>query len=137
MEIDATMSVNAIRYLAPEVELVLRQFGLDRCCDGHMALGTAVRHHEFEIDAVLAELNAVLGSTTLDVRALPCEERRARVFAAAEALAPGGSFLLMNDHDPRPLYLRLCASSPIGWTWKYLQLGPEVYVVQVGRPAGA
>ncbi|HMQ31025.1 MAG TPA: DUF2249 domain-containing protein [Chloroflexaceae bacterium] len=137
MPVDATMSVNAIKVLSPATETVLRSFGLGDCCAGTMALGTAVRHHELEIEVVLAALNAVEVGRLLDARALPCHERRARVFAAAEALAPGESFLLINDHDPRPLYGRLRAERAGDWTWTYLEAGPLVYVVRLGRAPAA
>lgn len=77
------------------------------------------------------------GSATqvIDARPLPCPERRARVFAAAGMLAPGESFLLVNDHDPRPLHGHLCRGYGVAWVWSYELPGPEVYVVRVGRPA--
>jgi hypothetical protein len=39
----------------------------------------------------------------LDVRALPHAARHERIFGMVAELAPGESFVLANDHDPKPL----------------------------------
>lgn len=137
MPVDATMPVNTITALSPAAAAILRGFGLDESCAGTMPLGTAVRHHELELEMVLAALNAAEARQLIDARALPCHERRAQVFATAAALAPGESFLLVNDHDPQPLYARLRAERAGRWTWAYLVAGPQVYVVQIGRAPAA
>jgi uncharacterized protein (DUF2249 family) len=40
---------------------------------------------------------------TLDIRAIPPVQRHPLIFQRLEALAPGESFVLVNDHDPKPL----------------------------------
>ncbi|MDE1898195.1 MAG: DUF2249 domain-containing protein [Xanthomonadaceae bacterium] len=39
----------------------------------------------------------------IDVRPLIPAQRHARIFELVAALTPGGAFVLVNDHDPKPL----------------------------------
>ncbi len=45
----------------------------------------------------------------LDVRAEPPMRRHTLIFATYEALEPGAAFVLVNDHDPKPLYYQFAA----------------------------
>ena len=51
-------------------------------------------------------------------------------------LAPGAGFVLVNDHDPKPLRYQFEAEHAGQFTWQYLDSGPEVWRVRIGR-AGA
>ena len=73
----------------------------------------------------------------IDVRTIPPRERHPRIFAMVDALAAGESFLIINDHDPRPLHYQLQAESPAQFTWTYLEAGPDVWRVQLGREVAA
>ncbi len=83
--------------------------------------------------AGLERLEAAAG--VLDVRALPPRERHPRIFSRFDALAPGTGFVLVNDHDPKPLYYQLAAERPGAFSWQYLEQGPEVWRVAIGRTA--
>jgi uncharacterized protein (DUF2249 family) len=71
----------------------------------------------------------------LDVRAMPPALRHERIFATVAELTPGGSFVLCNDHDPKPLRYQLDAERPGQITWDYLEEGPQVWRVRIGRTA--
>ena len=73
----------------------------------------------------------------VDVRALPPPQRHQKIFQLVDALAPGGAFVLVNDHDPKPLYYQLEAEHPRQFSWTYLQRGPDVWQVKIGRLAQA
>jgi len=45
--------------------------------------------------------------------------------------------VLVNDHDPKPLYYQFAAEYPDRFTWDYLEAGPEVWKVRIGRPDAA
>ncbi|MGW5686669.1 DUF2249 domain-containing protein [Nonomuraea sp. NPDC003754] len=51
-----------------------------------------------------------------------------------EEPAGGTAFVLVNDHDPKPLYYQFAAEHPGAFTWEYLEAGPEVWKVRIGRP---
>jgi uncharacterized protein (DUF2249 family) len=69
----------------------------------------------------------------LDVRTVPPARRHTQIFETSEALAPGAGFELVNDHDPRPLYYQFAAEGPGAFTWDYLESGPELWRVRIGR----
>lgn len=71
--------------------------------------------------------------TTVDVRELPPREKHPTIFAAIDALPAGGAIMLVNDHDPVPLRYQLEAERPDATTWEYLEQGPEVWRVRIGR----
>ncbi len=74
----------------------------------------------------------------LDVRTLPPAQRHASIFARFDALEPGASFVLVNDHDPKPLRYQLLAERPGQLEWVYLEQGPQVWRVRlVKTDAGA
>ncbi|MEU8799589.1 DUF2249 domain-containing protein [Spirillospora sp. NPDC048819] len=70
----------------------------------------------------------------LDVRVLAPAQRHEQIFAAFAALSAGTAFLLVNDHDPKPLYYQFAAEHPGDFTWDYEEAGPEVWRVRIGRP---
>ena len=73
----------------------------------------------------------------LDVRRLIPMERHKRIFDTYERLQPGESFVLINDHDPKPLYYQFEAEHTGQFSWNYLQQGPTVWQVEIGRRATA
>ncbi len=73
----------------------------------------------------------------LDVRAEPPARRHQLIFGSYGDLPPGAGFVLVNDHDPKPLYYQLAAEHPNEFEWAYLEEGPEVWRVRIGRPAAS
>ncbi|HQU50846.1 MAG TPA: DUF2249 domain-containing protein [Casimicrobiaceae bacterium] len=74
---------------------------------------------------------------TLDVRSIVPRERHPLIFRTFDALAPGESLVLVNDHDPKPLYYQFKAESTAEFTWEYLEQGPEVWRVAIGKAGAA
>lgn len=71
--------------------------------------------------------------TTIDVRPIPPRERHPRIFSTFESLPPGGFFHLVNDHDPRPLWYQFKAEHADTFEWDYLESGPMVWKVRIGK----
>jgi uncharacterized protein (DUF2249 family) len=71
----------------------------------------------------------------VDVRSLAPAQRHARIFDLVNELTPGGRFILVNDHDPKPLYYQLEAEHPNQFSWAYLERGPERWRVEIGKRA--
>ena len=63
--------------------------------------------------------------------------RHEAIFSAYQAWLPGTGFVLVNDHDPKPLRYQFEAEHAGQFTWDYLEAGPEVWRVRIGRPAAA
>ena len=76
-------------------------------------------------------------ASQLDVRSEPPARRHQLIFFAYDGLAPGEAFTLVNDHDPKPLYYQFAAEYPDRFTWDYLESGPDVWKVRIGRPEAA
>ena len=57
------------------------------------------------------------------------------IFDTFAALPAGDGFELVNDHDPKPLYYQLEAEQTGRFTWDYVEQGPEVWRVRIGRSA--
>ena len=64
--------------------------------------------------------------TELDVRSEPPARRHELIFDTYHDLQPGTAFVLVNDHDPKPLRYQFEAEHAGAFTWDYLEQGPEV-----------
>lgn len=73
--------------------------------------------------------------TVLDVRTIPPRERHPQILETFDALGAGTAMVLVNDHDPKPLYYQFQAERPGGFDWHYLEQGPEVWRVRIRRTA--
>lgn len=76
-------------------------------------------------------------ASVVDVRSLVPAQRHEKIFQLVDELAPGTSFILVNDHDPKPLYYQLAAEYPNQFSWTYLESGPVVWRVEIGKTARA
>jgi uncharacterized protein (DUF2249 family) len=70
----------------------------------------------------------------LDVRDIPPREKHPAIFSTFDRLAPGQSFILVNDHDPLPLRRQFEAKHAGAFAWRYLEQGPAVWRVEVSKP---
>jgi uncharacterized protein (DUF2249 family) len=71
----------------------------------------------------------------IDVRRIARGGRHPRVFARYARLAPGEAFILVNNHDPKPLRREFEAIHAGAFSWDYLQAGPDEWRVRIGRAA--
>jgi uncharacterized protein (DUF2249 family) len=71
--------------------------------------------------------------TTVDVRSIAPRDRHPLIFRTFASLAPGEAMELVNDHDPKPLYYQFQAELGPVFDWDYLEQGPEVWRVSIGR----
>ena len=74
-------------------------------------------------------------NNVLDIRTIAPMHRHPLIFERFEALAPGESFELVNDHNPKPLFYQFQAERNGEFTWEYLESGPEAWRVRLGRIA--
>lgn len=85
-----------------------------------------------DVDVLLAggQLNA---PQVLDVRDIPHGRRHPRIFGVYARLAPGESFILINNHDPKPLRREFQSAYPDQFGWDYVEAGPNRWRVRIGR----
>jgi uncharacterized protein (DUF2249 family) len=70
----------------------------------------------------------------LDVRSEPPARRHELIFDTYHALGAGEGFVLVNDHDPKPLWYQFEAEYAGAYSWDYLEEGPQVWRVRIGKP---
>ncbi|MBK8989932.1 MAG: DUF2249 domain-containing protein [Chloroflexi bacterium] len=71
--------------------------------------------------------------TVLDIRPIPPAQRHPLIFDLFEKLEPRQGFVLVNDHNPKPLYYQFQAELTGQFTWEYLEEGPDAWRVRIGR----
>lgn len=76
-------------------------------------------------------------AATVDARVLPTPHKHPTIFHTFEGLAVGDTMLLVNDHDPKPLYYQFAVERASQFEWHYLENGPEVWRVEIRRIAAA
>lgn len=70
---------------------------------------------------------------TLDVRPIPPKDKHTTIFETFDDLELGEEVVLVNDHDPKPLYYQFEAERPGEMDWKYLEDGPEIGRVRLTK----
>ncbi len=73
------------------------------------------------------------GNPVIDVRSIEPRLRHPLIFDTFDELAVGASFVLVNDHDPKPLYYQFAAEHAGTFGWEYRQQGPDVWCVRVEK----
>ena len=72
-------------------------------------------------------------NTVLDIRRIPPRDRHPLIFDRFDAMRSEEDFVLVNDHEPRPLYYQFLIERADEFTWEYLEQGPEVWRVRIGK----
>lgn len=71
--------------------------------------------------------------TSLDVRRLPCELRRATILESFDALSPGEALEIVNSFDPIPLRQHFEERALVAFSWDYVEKGPDVWRIRLTR----
>lgn len=69
----------------------------------------------------------------IDVREIRPAERHPMIFQTFEDLKAGEAFILVNDHDPKPLYYQFKFEREGQFTWDYMEEGPTAWRVRIGK----
>ncbi len=69
----------------------------------------------------------------LDIRSIPPARRHPLIFDTFDNLQQGEGFVLVNDHDPKPLYYQFQAERTGTFGWEYLESGPAAWRVRISR----
>jgi uncharacterized protein (DUF2249 family) len=71
----------------------------------------------------------------LDVRTIQPRDRHPQIFGTFDSLPVGGAFVLVNDHDPKPLFYQFNAELAGTFGWDYLEQGPDTWRVRISKTA--
>jgi uncharacterized protein (DUF2249 family) len=69
----------------------------------------------------------------LDVREIPCSIKHGLILQSFRDLAVGEHFILVNGHDPVPLYYQFSAEWPGTFAWEHQLRAPEETRVKVTK----
>ncbi len=74
-----------------------------------------------------------ISENLLDVTLLDPRKKHPTIFACFDALAEGQSLVILNDHDPKPLYYQLLGERGNVFNWEYLAEGPDWWKVKISK----
>src|SRR3954453_16164884 len=69
----------------------------------------------------------------MDVRTIPCSIKHGLIIQTWLNLPVGDHFILLNDHDPVPLYYQFSAQWPATFSWEHVVKGPEEFRVKITK----
>lgn len=69
----------------------------------------------------------------LNVTAIEPKLKHPTIFVRFDALKPGESLTIYNDHDPKPLYYQLLGERGNIFVWEYLEQGPKLWRVKMTK----
>ncbi|PKP34391.1 MAG: iron-sulfur cluster repair di-iron protein, partial [Bacteroidetes bacterium HGW-Bacteroidetes-15] len=70
---------------------------------------------------------------TLDVTQIEPKFKHSTIFQRFDALVGGESFVIHNDHDPKPLYYQMVAERGQTFDWEYIMEGPQFWEVKISK----
>lgn len=78
-------------------------------------------------------MNTLIIKAWIDVRDIIPRKRHVLIINRFLQLVPGESIMLINDHDPKPLFYQFLAELGDNFFWDYVEKGLEVWQVQIGK----
>ncbi len=69
----------------------------------------------------------------LNVSSIAPRERHPLIFRTFDELEKGDSFVLINDHDPKPLYYQFMHEKTGLFAWEYIEDGPDEWKVKITK----
>jgi len=73
----------------------------------------------------------------IDMRQVLPRDRHPLIFKTFDRLASGDACLLINDHDPKPLFYQFQAERSGQFDWSPQEEGPDRWVIKISRTAQA
>ena len=86
-------------------------------------------HSSGEVDANEDKQEAKM----IDAREIPAQKRHPFIFQTFDELPVGAAFILVNDHDPLPLYYQFTDRRKQQFRWEYEEEGPDLWRVRVTK----
>ena len=74
-----------------------------------------------------------MANNELDVRQRRKPQKHPTIFATYSELPVGGSFVLVNNHDPKHLREEFDVDHFGSYGWEYLEMGPTVWRIRISK----
>lgn len=71
--------------------------------------------------------------TTIHAPDYPAKIRHQTIMEAFDHLTSGTAIMLVNDHDPRPLFYQFQAERTGAFEWEYVEEGPDWFRVKITK----
>ena len=84
-------------------------------------------------NTLIPNQNLIGPDRVMDVRPIPCSIKHGLIIRTWLELPVGAHFVLLNDHDPVPLYYQFAAQWPQAFTWEHLVKGPDEFRVKITK----
>jgi len=81
----------------------------------------------------LVKNNKIKIMIELNLREVIPRDRHPLIFRTFDNLKPGEAFILINDHDPKPLYYQFLHEREGLFSWEYLERGHEIWKVRIKK----
>lgn len=75
----------------------------------------------------------ILEDSVLNVTLIEPRLKHPTIFQRFDALKEGEGFVILNDHDPKPVYYQLLGERGDIFIWEYLEQGPEWWKVSIKK----
>lgn len=85
------------------------------------------------MNSITQNENLIGPDKVMDVRPIPCSVKHGLIIRTWLQLPVGDHFILLNDHDPVPLYYQFSAQWPGAFTWQHLVKGPDEFRVKIAK----
>lgn len=72
-------------------------------------------------------------TVTVNATEYPPQLKHKVIFQTFNQLQPSEAMLLVNDHDPVPLRFQFESIHAGGFTWEYLEQGPDMFRVKISK----
>jgi regulator of cell morphogenesis and NO signaling len=72
-------------------------------------------------------------TNVLNVSVIAPRLKHPTIFARFDELSEGEDMVILNDHDPKPLYYQLLGERGNIFSWEYLEEGPESWLVRIAK----
>lgn len=72
-------------------------------------------------------------AATVNATEYPPHLKHKVIFETFDSLKPNEAMLLVNDHDPVPLYFQFESIQAGKFTWDYIERGPATFQVKIGK----
>ena len=77
--------------------------------------------------------NLIGPDKVMDVRPIPCSIKHGLIIRTWLDLPVGDHFILLNDHDPVPLFYQFSAQWPGTFMWQHLVKSPQEVRVKITK----
>jgi len=85
------------------------------------------------MNTTIQNQNLIGPDKVMDVRPIPCSVKHPLIIRTWLELPVGDHLILLNDHDPVPLYYQFSAQWPQAFTWEHLVKGPDEFRVKITK----